>query len=741
MAKNDTGGYKSFGAPGFSLESILEECRDKAPAPAAEPEAPETEYLPETEAFTSGEAEYPDEEYYEPEPEPDTETDTEPDEPVYYEEEPVYKEEPAAEDEPAYEPEPENAPDGEVYDEGFEDDADFYAPPLEKTEEPEPADEPAAGPDKKKKRSRSASRRGGRGGLWGRFVGFLAAASIRRADNLAQPDPEPEDVTLEMPPQRAAKFYAAQMPSLRLRFFAAAAVCVLTAWVTLAFDFSLPLPGSLGTNTRAASLVCLVGMLTVMLIGLDVVTAGIMSLVRGRAGAESMIVLSAFAAAVDVIYIAASGDGSHGVTFAVIPAAAVVFALRGAWYACRAYKDSFLAVYHAKDPYAVTSEVLPGKKDRILIKSRRSSDGMVRRSEEPSGAEALASAAFFPMAVASLALSLALSLGAKDMRAFFHLFSLLTALCVSFNWTLSFPMLFARTARHLMMRGSALAGWSGARDVGKSRQLVLIDTDIFPEDAIEITGVRIMDKSRAAQIIGITGSMLTAAGTGLAAPFAELMRRQNAAMQTVEDFSVGEGGAKGMVQGEEVRVGSLAYMHLSGVKIPDKIKEENALYTAVSGELAGIFPLRYRAMASVQRALADLRHEHRKPIFAVRDFNLDPLLVQKTFGVSTEGFQFLSFAERYRISGVPASAGSPSAGIMAQDGLDTLVDFAECGTKLHAYGRACAWCCVICAALGAVIALVPAWQGLWSAIGAGRVLLYMAAWLVVPLALRTLLRK
>lgn len=87
------------------------------------------------------------------------------------------------------------------------------------------------------------------------------------------------------------------------------------------------------------------------------------------------------------------------------------------------------------------------------------------------------------------------------------------------------------------------------------------------------------------------------------------MRRKNAAMQTVEDFSVGEGGAKGMVQGEEVRIGTLAYMHLSGVKIPDKIKEENALYTAVSGELAAVFPLRYRPMASVQRALAALRRE------------------------------------------------------------------------------------------------------------------------------------
>lgn len=762
MAKRDTGGIpQSFGVPGFSLESILEECRDKTPEETAAPETAETEYLPETEVYSSEQAEYPAETEYEagypeekteyPEyeefdtgaPEYDTEPDTEPDEPG-----------PAETGEPDgryYEdvPEPEETAEADVYDEGFEDDADFYAPPLEASDEPEAPEETGETDEtdpagKKKKGLGRAAHRGGRGrapGLWGKLVGLLAAASIRRADNLSQPDPEPEDLTLEMPPQRAAKHYAAQMPSLRLRFFAASAVCVLLAWITLAYDFGLPLPGSLGTNARATSLVCLIGMLSVMLIGLDVVTAGVMGLIRGRAGAESMIVLAAVAAAADVIYIAASGDGSHGLTFAVIPAAAVAFALRGAWHSCRAYADSFLATYHAKDPYAVTSEVLPGKKERILIKSRRSSDGLVRRSEEPSGAEALAASAFVPMAVGSLALALALSFGAQDMKAFFHLFSLMTALCVSFNWTLSFPILFSRTARHLMMRGSALAGWSGARDVGRSRQLVLTDTDIFPEDAIEITGVRFMDKSRAAQILGITGSMLDAAGTGLAAPFAELMRRKNAAMQTVEDFSVGEGGAKGTVQGEEVRIGSLAYMHLSGVKIPDKIKEENALYTAVSGELAAVFPLRYRPMASVQRALADLRREHRKPIFAVRDFNLDPLLLQKTFGVSAEGFQFPSSAERYRISGIPASAGSPAAGVMAQDGLDTLVDFAECGTKLHSYGRVCAWCGVVCAALGAVLAVIPAWQGLWTAIGAGRVFLYMLAWLIVPLALRTLLRK
>lgn len=140
MAKRDTGGVpRSFGVPGFSLESILEECRDKAPEETAAPETAETEYRPETEGYSSEqadypaeteyEAEYPDEEAEYPEyeeydtgaPEYETEPDTALDEP----------EETGEPDGRYYEdaPEPEEAAEGEIYDEGFEDDADFYAAP------------------------------------------------------------------------------------------------------------------------------------------------------------------------------------------------------------------------------------------------------------------------------------------------------------------------------------------------------------------------------------------------------------------------------------------------------------------------------------------------------------------------------------------------------------------------------------------------------------------------------------
>lgn len=98
MAKRDTGGVpRSFGAPGFSLESILEECRDKTPEETAAPETAETEYRPETEGYSSEQADYPAETEYEAEY---------PDEEAEY---PEYEEFDTGE--PEYETAPDTAPD------------------------------------------------------------------------------------------------------------------------------------------------------------------------------------------------------------------------------------------------------------------------------------------------------------------------------------------------------------------------------------------------------------------------------------------------------------------------------------------------------------------------------------------------------------------------------------------------------------------------------------------------------
>lgn len=583
--------------------------------------------------------------------------------------------------------------------------------------------------------------RSGSGGIAGRLTGWIAAASLRSEEKKKQPPPDPEDPEREMEPRKAARYYAGQMPSIRLRAIIAAAVCMLLVWITFAYGFGWPLPGGLEEKGRAAALVCLAGQITIMLLGLDIVTSGVMSVLRARPGAESLIVLAGLAAIAETAAAAIAGNMDRGLPFTVLSSLAVVFALWGAWFNGRGFYDSFMTCFHIKTPTVVSSQVIADTDEVGLISTRRSSAGFIRRSEEPGPAESLAGYSFMPMACICLILSLILALGGRDPGAFFHIFALLTGLCASFGWLFSYPVLFARTARHLLYNGTAIAGWSGARQIGESDRLVLTDTDIFPEDTVEIVGIRVLNKSDAERVISATGSMLAEAGTGTAAVFSELMRQQDAPARTVEGFTVGEGGAKGTIDGMEVRVGTGGFMHLSGVKIPDRLKENNALYTAINGELAGVFLLRYRPTAGVQRALYVLRHGHRQPLFAVRDFNIDPLSIQRQFDVSTEGFRFPTFPERYRIHIQDGDDSSPPAGITGQDGLEPLVDLYESGSALYRFGRICAWACPAGAILGAVLAAVPCWTGNWAAVSAARILIYMLLWLIPGLVCRIIMKK
>ena len=642
-----------------------------------------------------------------------------------------------------------------------EEDDDFYTGVAPEAETPQPQDDEsdAAGaedadenPSEEEEEPtasgksffarRAASRRPRKtdGGAIGKIAGRLAAASLRSEQFRNQPPPDPEDPETEMEPRKAARHYAGQMPSIRLRAIIAGAVCLLLVWITLSCGFDWPLPGGLEHKDRAAALVCLAGQITIMLLSLDVFTSGVMSLLRFRPGAESLIVLAGLAALADTAAVAITGNMARGLPFTVLSSAAAVFALWGAWLNGRGFYDSFMTCFRIKDPIVVTRRTFPDLDEPGVLSSHGSSAGFIRRSEEPGPAESLAGKAFLPIAGTSLLLSLLLSVGSGDAGAFFHIFSLLTGLGASFGWLLFCPLLFSRAARHLMYNGAAVAGWFGAGQIGESGCLVLTDKDIFPVDTVEITGIRVLNKADVRRVISATGSMLSAAGTGTAPVFAELMRQQEAQAAEVEDFAVGEGGARGTVDGAEVRVGTAGFMHLSGVKIPDRLRENNALFTALNGELAGVFLLNYRPTAGVQRALYVLRKGHRRPVFAVRDFNIDPMLVQREFDVSTEGFRFPTFPERYAID-TAADESAPPAGLLGQEGLEAMVELYETGRTMHRCGRLSAAACLAGAVIGAALTVAPCWSGDWAAVSAARVLLYMLAWLLPGFACRALLKK
>jgi hypothetical protein len=116
------------------------------------------------------------------------------------------------------------------------------------------------------------------------------------------------------------------------------------------------------------------------------------------------------------------------------------------------------------------------------------------------------------------------------------------------------------------------------------------------------------------------------------------------------------------------------------------------------------------------------------------------MLVQREFDVSTEGFRFPTFPERYAID-TAADESVPPAGLLGQEGLEAMVELYETGRTMHRCGRLSAAACLAGAVIGAALTVAPCWSGNWAAVSAARVLLYMLAWLLPGFACRALLKK
>ena len=196
------------------------------------------------------------------------------------------------------------------------------------------------------------------------------------------------------------------------------------------------------------------------------------------------------------------------------------------------------------------------------------------------------------------------------------------SITASLSAFLGFSLPFSVSAKRLAQSGVAIAGYSGCAEIGSNRRVIITDTDIFPPRAISIGDISIAEDVNPQKAISYTGSMVSAAGLGIAPVFPQLMRKNGCVMQKVEDFACHEGGGIiARINGETVYVGTVSFMQLMGVRIPRNTAIRTTVYTAINDVLAGYFSMEYTAMASVQRALVSLLSGSGEPVFAIRDFN------------------------------------------------------------------------------------------------------------------------
>jgi len=559
-------------------------------------------------------------------------------------------------------------------------------------------------------------------------------------DDFDGPDPyedegeydEEESAKDELSLRQAAGLYGKGINKLQIRGICTILLSLLMVLFTARADsgLSLPIIGSTVSDVTAALLVM---QILAMLLTAEVIATGLLDIVKRRPGVETLVTVAALASIGDAIHILYAGASGRGLTYSAVVAFSLGTTLLGIKSVRNAMKTTLRTAATKKEPYVVASKYGAVDDGFALYKAHIETEGFIRKTQQMDFSEYIYSLAAPLLIVASLVFAIFAALGGMgDIWTAIHHFAAMTAVSASFTGLLAYGIPYSLLSRKLSKVGAALAGWGGASEVSEAAGVIIIDNDVFPTGTLSLSGVKILDKMNEDQVVSYTASVLISSGCGLSGVFQDVLQKQKLTLLPVTDLACYEGGGIGAkVNGEEILVGGVSLMNLMGIRLPQNLNVKNAVFTSIGGELAGVFAINYTPLNSVKEALLSLLHSKINPLFATRDFNITPIMLQTKFQITTDQINFLTYEERYALSDLePDPKGKPFA-VLCREGLGPLADVVVGGKRLKNAVMRNTILSIASSVIGLCLLLSFFWAGAAETASATNLFYYQGAWLFV----------
>jgi hypothetical protein len=504
-----------------------------------------------------------------------------------------------------------------------------------------------------------------------------------------------EELGPELTPAGACRYYGSFMRSQKLRLRIAAVMELVLCYISL----GLPIPGML-QNLQVSAAACIALQLAIMLLCLDVVTNAVLNAARLKPGVDSLAVLSCILTTIDGLLVALSDSFTAHTPLCAVSSLSLLGVMLASSLNTRGMRKAFRVPAIGKYFYAVTGETKLRKGELTLLKSMRPANGFVRRTEEASPDETLFNKLSPALMVLALVFAIIVVAAKRSPGNIIFVFSAILAPAAPFCALLAYALPYFMGSMRIFKSGAAIAGWSGLCDIGASRNLILTDSDLFPEDSIEMDAVRIFSDESAEKVIAYAGTLVSASGSTLSGSFVRLMEENGCKMRSVENFEpLSGGGLKGIIEGHIVLCGGVELMRLMNVRIPYRLTDKTSVLLAIDGILYGIFSLKYTPLPQVRRALVDLVRSGRHPVFAIRDFNVNPEMLHNTFDIATDGYDFPPYVERFTLS-ESSPTETKIAAVICNEGLGPLTKVADVGHSMYVAVRFNTVCAAVAAVLG-----------------------------------------
>lgn len=302
---------------------------------------------------------------------------------------------------------------------------------------------------------------------------------------------------------------------------------------------------------------------------------------------------------------------------------------------------------------------------------------------------------------------------------------------------------FSILANRLHKTGAAICGWRGAKILSGESGIVIRDKDLFPKSNITINGMKMYSDLPTGQVVGYATAVVQAAGSGLLPLFEEMMKNEDGRRYTADSFRQYEGGGLGAeIHGDVVLLGSLPFMRLMGIRVPEGTRVQSAVYISVNKELVGVFALSYAPSASTKSGLNSvLRSKGLTPILATRDFMITPFLLKKRYKIPADRVEFPVVAERIALSSEEAGAAGRQGALMTKRSFLSFASAVTGGRVLRKTVHLAVIVALLSGVLGMALLCLMTYLGSTAAASAINLLLYQLLWLVPTLLITGLVGK
>ena len=480
-----------------------------------------------------------------------------------------------------------------------------------------------------------------------------------------KPEPPPPD----LPPQELARTYGKGLKGMRLRtvlvFLLAAAALFQLAVPASGFYWLPPLDGYQIQVWISAGLL---GLGT--LLSLDVLWAGLRRALRGRVGMDTLAALSVLFTLADALTLSLSQDREGQLPYAAAALAGLFFLLHGSYHKRCGLRLSCRTTASAAEPYILTLDEGKWNGRDTYCKWSGVPNGFGSQVQMDDGAQRIYRVVCPLLLLACLLFSLLASYGLDKPQHLLWCLSATFTASAAFGGALVYGRPFHKLARRLASSGAALAGWPGTAQSGKGDRILLTDGDLFPPGYVELNGIKVFGDWSIERVVGYTATLIRDSGSGLTKLFHDLLRAQGSIFRKAEHLCCYEGGGlSATIRGDQVLVGSAAFMKLMEVELPQGLHVKNAVFCAIEGELAGIFALNYTLPDMVFPSLEALMREKVGPVLATRDFNLIPAMLHQRFKLAADKMDFPPVERRRELSDPDQPHSSTITAVLCREGL------------------------------------------------------------------------